>query len=114
MSPGGDYEALRKEISEGLLSLRDPDTGDRVIRQVLMKEDIYGGDAFEVAPDFLAVPEEGFDLKGGFEKEILMESSPVTGTHTVDDAMFYMNRAVSEGGGTVSYPHLTLPPIYSV
>ncbi len=99
VSPGGDYEALRKEISEGLLSMRDPDTGDRVIRQVLMKEDIYAGDAFEVAPDFLAVPEEGFDLKGGFEKEILMESSPVTGTHTVDDAMFYMNRTVSEGGG---------------
>ena len=79
--------------------MRDPDTGDRVIRQVIMKEDIYAGDAFEVAPDFLAVPEEGFDLKGGFEKEILMESSPVTGTHTVDDAMFYMNRTVSEGGG---------------
>jgi predicted AlkP superfamily phosphohydrolase/phosphomutase len=99
VSPGDEYEAVRKEISEGLLAMRDPDSGDRVISQVLMREDVYAGDAFEVAPDFLAVPAKGFDLKGGFEKEVLTETSPVTGTHTLDDAMFYMNRSMSNRDG---------------
>ena len=28
-----------------------------------------------------------------------METSPVTGTHTLDDALFYMNRSMSNGDG---------------
>jgi len=99
VSPGAEYEALRREIADGLVNMRDPDTGEQVIRRVVMREEVYAGDAFEVSPDFVAVPMEGFDLKGGFEKEILTETSPVTGTHTVDNAMFYMNRKLSDTEG---------------
>jgi predicted AlkP superfamily phosphohydrolase/phosphomutase len=99
VSPGAEYEALRREIADGLMNMRDPDTGEQVIRRVVMREEVYAGDAFEVSPDFVAVPMEGFDLKGGFEKEILTETSPVTGTHTVDNAMFYMNRKLSDTEG---------------
>ncbi len=98
VSPGAEYEGLRKEISEGLLNIRDPETGEQVIDRVMMREELYRGDAYDVSPDFVAVPARGYDLKGGFEKNVLLERGPVNGTHTFDDAMFYINRRkVREG-----------------
>ncbi len=92
VAPGSEYETVRRDIASGLLEIRDPETGEPVVQKVLMREELYSGSAFEVAPDFVAMPTQGYDLKGGFEKDILMERGPVSGTHTFDDAMFYLNR----------------------
>ena len=53
---------------------------------------LYAGDAFEQAPDLVAMPAEGYDLKGVFDTEELMERSPLSGAHTFSDAMFFINR----------------------
>jgi predicted AlkP superfamily phosphohydrolase/phosphomutase len=92
VDPGTDYEAVRRDVAAGLEELADPQTGERVIRRVYTKEELFSGDAFEVAPDLIAQPARGYDLKGGFEKDVLMERGPVSGTHTLDDAMLYVNR----------------------
>ena len=73
------------------MEIRDPETGGRVIERVLMREEAFSGEDLDTAPDFMAVPAKGYDLKGGFEKQILLEPSPVNGTHTLDDALWFVN-----------------------
>ena len=92
VSPGADYETVRRDVASGLEGLVDTETGERVVERVYMREELFSGDAFELAPDLVVHPCRGYDLKGGFEKDILMERGPVSGTHTLDDAMLYVNR----------------------
>lgn len=92
--PGAEYEALRQDIADGLMQIRDPETGEPVIRRIFRREELYAGDAFELAPDLIAMPAAGYDLKGGFDSEVLMDRGPVNGTHTFSDAMFFINRKV--------------------
>ena len=73
------------------MAIRDPDTGERVIDRVLMREEAFWGDDLDAAPDFIAVPAPGYDLKGGFDKRVLLEPSPVNGTHAFDDALWFVN-----------------------
>ncbi len=94
VSPGGEYEALRREIAEGLGAIRDPESGGRVIEKVYMREELFSGDAYEQAPDLVAMPARGYDLKGGFDSDVLMERGAVSGTHTLDDAMLFLNRGL--------------------
>ena len=91
VSMGAEYEQVRRDVTAGLLAMRDPDTGDRVIDRVLMREEAFWGDDLDAAPDFIAVPAPGYDLKGGFDKRVLLEPSPVNGTHAFDDAMWFVN-----------------------
>ncbi len=62
VEPGADYEAVRREVAAGLEALEDTDTGERVIERVYMREELFSGDAFEVAPDLVAHPRPGYDL----------------------------------------------------
>ena len=92
VAPGSEYESVREDVAAGLKSLRDPETGDPVIEEVKLREELFEGEAVEAAPDLVAIPSEGYDLKGGFEKKVLMERGGVSGTHTLGDAMLYVNQ----------------------
>jgi len=39
----------------------------------------------------ILLPEPGFILKGDLAKDVLFGHSPLTGTHTQDDAFFFIN-----------------------
>ena len=88
---GAEYEQVRRDLADALMEIRDPDGGAPVIDRVLMREEAFVGDDLDAAPDLMAVPAQGYDLKGGFEKRVLFESSPVNGTHTFDDALWFAN-----------------------
>ncbi len=89
VAPGAEYESLREEIAAGLRSLRDDEKGDLVMERVFMREELFSGRVFETSPDIVAMPARGYDLKDGFDKDVLFEHSPVCGTHTSDDAIFF-------------------------
>ena len=88
---GAEYEQVRRDLADALMEIRDPYDGAPVIDRVLMREEAFVGDDLDAAPDLMAVPAQGYDLKGGFEKRVLFESSPVNGTHTFDDALWFAN-----------------------
>lgn len=88
---GAEYEQVRRDVADALMEIRDPDRGVPVIDRVLMREEVFFGEDLDVAPDLMAVPARGYDLKSGFEKRVLLESSPVNGTHTLDDALWFTN-----------------------
>lgn len=90
VAPGAQYEDLRTDIAEGLRSLMCRETGEPVIKQVLRREDFYHGSFFDHAPDLVAAPFDGYDLKGPFAKPELFGHSGLVGMHTHDDAFWYV------------------------
>jgi predicted AlkP superfamily phosphohydrolase/phosphomutase len=91
----GSYDEIRRGLKQDLLSLKVE--GESVISKVFLKEDIYNGTCFDDAPDLVVLPYEGFDLKGAIAKKELYGRSVLTGGHTRNNAVFYINRKVNCG-----------------
>jgi predicted AlkP superfamily phosphohydrolase/phosphomutase len=87
-----EYDALRKRIREELLELTID--GEKIVNSVLNREEIYSGGCIDEAPDLVAQPYRGYDLKGPINKKELSGRGPLTGGHTRDNAVFYINRKV--------------------
>ncbi len=87
-----DYEALRQNLREELLLLEVD--GEKVIKQVMLKEEVYSGGLLDEAPDLVALSHRGFDLKSAINKSVVSGMGPFTGGHTRDDATFFINRKV--------------------
>lgn len=82
-----DYFNVRDSVKEKLLTIRHPDSGEAVIEKVMFREEIYHGDYVERAPDIIAHPNNGYDLKASLDGEQIFTRSPLTGMHTYEDAM---------------------------
>ncbi|MFQ6092308.1 MAG: alkaline phosphatase family protein [bacterium] len=87
---GKGYEQVREELIGELPTMVDPDTGERIIKAVYKREELYSGPCFEQAPDLVAVPEDGYDLKGNLDREKLTHKGPLVGMHTFEDAALYV------------------------
>jgi predicted AlkP superfamily phosphohydrolase/phosphomutase len=55
VAPGAAYDALRERLRQGLLALRDPRTGERIVDQVYLREEVYQGPYTHWAPDVLFI-----------------------------------------------------------
>ncbi|NNE08744.1 MAG: hypothetical protein HKN20_09300, partial [Gemmatimonadetes bacterium] len=60
VSPGEEYDALRDELREKLLAIRDPDNGKQVVKNVHFRDEVYSGRFMESAPDILIEGERGY------------------------------------------------------
>ncbi|RJQ17697.1 MAG: hypothetical protein C4560_08265 [Nitrospiraceae bacterium] len=89
----GEYDGLREKLREGLLSLEAG--GEKVIKSVLFKEELYSGALRDEAPDIVVLSYEGYDLKGSINKTQVAGKGFLTGGHTREDAVFYINRKVT-------------------
>lgn len=94
--PGGtvpleSYEWAREKVATALLAFRDTD-GAPIIREVIKREALFHGANLETAADLLAIPHDGYDLKGDVTKKVLGEKTALAGMHTFDDALFYIRR----------------------
>jgi len=106
------YQQIREQLAADLLKLQDPDTGDAVIRKVLMREEVYWptgshgthalspeqvaqADAtFGKAADLIAIPYDGYDLKLGLSDSAVFKRTELEGMHTYDDA-FMVARGIN-------------------
>ena len=89
---GSEYDSLRHKLKEELLSLVID--GEKAIKTVLFKEDIYHGSLYDNAPDLVALSYEGYDLKSAINKTELAGKGFLTGGHTREDAVFFINRKI--------------------
>jgi predicted AlkP superfamily phosphohydrolase/phosphomutase len=76
VEPGKPYDSLREELVKRFGALRDPDTGEPVVRKVYKKEDIYTGPYVSEAPDLVVGFERGYRVSwqtslGGIPSEII-------------------------------------------
>ncbi len=56
VSPGDEYQSVKEEIVEKLRILRDPDSGERIVADVYLREQIYHGPHLDRAPDIMFLP----------------------------------------------------------
>ena len=81
-----DYEAVRAELKAELEALEGPD-GTPVCERVVEKEVAFRGDHADIAPDLVAIPNHGFDLKSGFKgHDEVFGVGPRNGMHSFDNA----------------------------
>jgi predicted AlkP superfamily phosphohydrolase/phosphomutase len=80
-----DYQKLREEIKEKFLVLEID--GEKVIKQVFYKEEIYNGKYLDHAPDLVLLSNYGFDLKSGVTKSSHYDKTLFEGMHSWDNAM---------------------------
>lgn len=78
--PPGELAALRVEVRAALLALRDPVSGERIVTEVVAREDLYEGPFVDRAPDLvltLATP-------GGYTYNVLPSGGPGPVVRTLD------------------------------
>jgi predicted AlkP superfamily phosphohydrolase/phosphomutase len=84
----GDDEAedVLTELRRKLLDLEGPD-GRQVVDRVVDGEAVFDGDHDEIAPDLVAIPNHGFDLKAGFSGPgDVFRHGPRNGMHSFENA----------------------------
>jgi predicted AlkP superfamily phosphohydrolase/phosphomutase len=94
--PLGTVEAaeardLLARVRDGLLGLRDADGGVPVSR-IFTRDELYRGPALDAAPDLVIHFNEGYDPKGAMARTDVFGRSALTGMHTYDDSLFFVNR----------------------
>lgn len=94
---GESLRALLDEITGRLLRLRigpagvvaEGGPGEPVIVDVLRGTELYYGPRSADAPDLVAMPAPGVQIRGAWSQPGSTARSPLTGTHTRADAMFW-------------------------
>jgi predicted AlkP superfamily phosphohydrolase/phosphomutase len=88
IEPGREYEHLRSELAAALAAMTDPGTGEAMVKQVIPREELYHGDAYEFAPDLVMDMVDGYDAKGPFGKaDVTFKGGALVGMHTTPDAL---------------------------
>ncbi|MFH1888563.1 MAG: alkaline phosphatase family protein [Candidatus Omnitrophota bacterium] len=72
-----DYEALRDNIIKGLLGIKDPDTGERVIEAAYKREELLNGDHTQEAPDIILRLRDGYATNESVETEVVLGERPL-------------------------------------
>jgi predicted AlkP superfamily phosphohydrolase/phosphomutase len=90
VSRGRQEKMLRDEIAEKLEQVRDPETGERVIKRAYRKEEVYHGGCVEDAPDIVLGFSRGYraswgTILGTCEKDIIADNDDKwSGDHCMD------------------------------
>jgi predicted AlkP superfamily phosphohydrolase/phosphomutase len=104
IAPGADYEQRRAELAAALAEMSDPDTGERMVRRVLVGDELYHGESASAAPDLVLDMVDGYDAKGPFGKPtVTHKGTALVGMHTTPDALL----SVSGLNLGTTRPHIT-------
>lgn len=96
----GQTETLQDELTDLLTELTH--NGEKVVKTVYRKQDIFTGPETGTAPELIVIPSKGFTFKTGLFKETLYEDDFLSGTHTEDDAFLYIR-----GEAEMDYPSIS-------
>lgn len=97
--PAGEYESFRDQLIKDLLALKDPDTGEHVIQDVLKREEAFPGGAMENAPDLtLILCDHGFVSVRNREPVVVTRPTPL-GTHHPDGIFIMSGPGVTKTRG---------------
>jgi predicted AlkP superfamily phosphohydrolase/phosphomutase len=99
-----EYTGFRKGLEADLLGLRDPETGEEVLSEVLRGEEVCSNPAWGDFPvpasdripapfDLLAVPRDGYELKGHLDRPTVFGRSVLSGMHTLRGAFVLVRGA---------------------
>jgi predicted AlkP superfamily phosphohydrolase/phosphomutase len=100
--PAGQYQAFRAELVAKLRALRAPDSGEPIVRDVLLKEEAFPGPHNRQAPDLtLVLCDHGFvSIKN--KSPVIERRAEIAGTHYPEGS--------AGRRGCRNFPFWTLPP----
>lgn len=88
--PESEYESVRDELKTTIQELEHE--GEPVIERVVEREAVFSGDHVDIAPDLIAIPNHGYDLKAGFSgHENVFGTGPRNGMHNFNDACLFID-----------------------
>jgi len=106
VQPGPELDGLALEIKHKLESLRDPVTGDRVVKECFVTGDIHSGPYADLAPELLVGYERGYRhswdcATGAVSKDVFTDNTKSwSGDHCVDPRLvpgvFWCNRPITK------------------
>jgi predicted AlkP superfamily phosphohydrolase/phosphomutase len=116
VEPGEAWSRLREEIKERLLDLKDPDTGERVVEKVFMREEIQKGRRFEESPDMYLLFREGYEGDPSLDAPVVddmprEEITRLSGSHRFDGFLGAAGPGVDPGGGPQGASIVDLAPL---
>ncbi len=92
-----EYDSFRSKLIEQLYELRDPGDGGQVITEVLLREDVFAGEAMEQAPDLtLVLRDFGFVSIRNLEPSVVQRNFPA-GTHHPDGIFLASGPGIVDG-----------------
>jgi predicted AlkP superfamily phosphohydrolase/phosphomutase len=100
-----NYEAFRSEIRAGLLLVRNPATGQRVVEQVLTREEAFPGKCMRMAPDLtLVLRDHGF-ISVLKSESVVKSRGKIVGTHHPEGIFIAGGPGIKQG---VQVPPLSI------
>lgn len=69
VEPDGEYQAICQQIAEELLSVRDPQTGDAIVRAVHRARNVYQGPYVHLAPDLLVETTNDYFVRSNLDQQ---------------------------------------------
>ncbi|MBU0761614.1 MAG: alkaline phosphatase family protein, partial [Candidatus Altiarchaeota archaeon] len=83
-----EYNRRREELIEKIKEMKDPQTGEKIIKTAYKREELYKGDYVYLAPDVILIPNGNYWVVGGLNYHRLIE--PVyrdTGEHRLEGVL---------------------------
>ncbi len=92
-----EYEAFRTRLIEDLTTLRDENTAERIVREVLKREEHFAGTCMRDAPDLTLVLRDcGFVSIRNLEPVVMPRAEPA-GTHHPDGVFMAYGAGIARG-----------------
>ncbi|MCX7012266.1 MAG: alkaline phosphatase family protein [Candidatus Sumerlaeota bacterium] len=99
-----EVDALKRRIKEALLELKDPATGERVVEEVVFREEIYQGPETQYAPDIF-FKARNYGVLGrslfGDSRTLRDSRSTPNGFHRPDGILLTIGPSFRRGGSPV-------------
>ncbi len=85
------------------------------IDKIFDRDEVYCGNEIKRAPDFIALPVNGIDLKASLkEKEKVFSDTIFKGMHTYEDAFFYINDEIKVNKVKIYDPAATVLRLFGI
>jgi predicted AlkP superfamily phosphohydrolase/phosphomutase len=94
----GDFERVRDEVMDRLAGFTDPKTGNKPVKAIYKREEIFKGKHADKAPDILMEPAEGYSLTHA--KSAIEDADWVSGDHRIDGTIVAVGPNVRPFGET--------------
>ena len=106
VNPGAEYDALKNELKQRLVTMTDPETGEHPVRRVLAREEVYRQFDPNMIPDLFITNNDGYRVSwqtslGGIPKDLLQPNKQIwSGDHCSVDpeivkGIFFYNRKLA-------------------
>ena len=114
--PLEQYEAFRRDLMYKLLAIRDPETGEPIIKHIFTREEAYPGSNNGQAPDLTLVMRDHSFISILNKTPIVCRRPEVVGTHYPEGVFLARGPGIQQGAALPPFSILGVAPtlLYSL